>query len=416
MLKPEEPNLPAQLNNLIIPKHTVIVRDYGSFSWLALLLPPYNLKLRVYVPHGAKFERIRGQDPKSAQFTEEHLKNLQILHYNPDDLAELMQMMRDDENQGWLHVIEYDCFVKHLEDWFVHSAKFWRRFILALITEKRAHKNTMPACLILDEWQLVSVSRGPGSTSFKELRKESEVITFNVIADAAKYRIRIIASVNPPKSMDSRWIGQFGYWAFKQLGRDAHTDDTKVVWRLTRNCAWNQVVIYHNRYPTGFNRFRFHLIPSRSDIDVDYESPKEGLLLIEEPTRGEKELKVFLRHVLAVFEYLKYKEKRTWSQMATLGDWKSTSGPAMAMRRLKKITTDIDLDQEERSQLTAIQDFLDSGKEEEASGAATPVPESTAEEPIPAEASQAKPQGRVSTEREKRKAVVEDEVFAETPG
>jgi len=249
-----------RLVHWVIPKETVVVRDVGSFSWLALAQVE---KLKVYIPRGAIFE------PDERQVK---LRNIEKVEYDPNDLKNtLFNHFVEPDAENYIHVIEYDCFT----DDPLLIARFWKKTLVELNLWKMDHRPLL-LCVILDEFQDVSVaSRDSGQP--QEMKVLSAIISRTIIRGYRKYNIRLIWSTNPICDMNRSLRNQAAYFMLKQQGQDAlkNTGDVQKVWRLTINCAWEQVVVVHNRQPFGYNRFPFELTLSRSDIHVATKPPED---------------------------------------------------------------------------------------------------------------------------------------------
>lgn len=273
----------------VIPKETVIVRDHGSWAWLAL---SDICKLMVHIPRGAIFE------PDERQVK---MENITFDYYDPTDLWHtLFDKLATPTAGDYIHVIEFDTFTEHH---LILGAQFWRQFIKELSEWKQHHK-ALKFCFILDEFQMITKRRRAG-TQQKELKIESEIITDTIVADFAKYWIRVVVSSNPFKAMDEDLRSQFAYYMLKHLTRtDLKGTPVEEVWRLTRNCAWNQVVVVHNGQPWGYNRFPFKLRVSNSHVHVHVKAPEEGLFLTEPLDSGEMKYARSVAHAIRFYELL----------------------------------------------------------------------------------------------------------------
>lgn len=212
-------------------KEIVVVRDPGSFEWLDLANLGY--KLKVYIPQGGGFQ------PQNV-----NMSNVSIIEFdpNPEKIWSLLDKIigaSAAEAYNCIHVIEIDIFSQARYDLMVN---WWCRFAETLLRYKQANKGRR-VCWIMDEFQAISVPPRSGRKLFEKHAQTSAILS-NAISQYRKYKVRLIACVNPLSSIDNVLRPQFTYFIFKSMRSTEHEEWSKHLAKYTQDCRQDEFILF----------------------------------------------------------------------------------------------------------------------------------------------------------------------------
>jgi hypothetical protein len=242
-------------------KEIVIVRDIASFEWLDLA--NFGYKLKVYIPAGGRFE------PQNVD-----MSNIEIIEFepNPEKIWDLLDRMIGSAKEAYdcIHVIEIDAFSRERYDIMVN---WWCRFAETLMRYKQVNKGRR-VCWIIDEFQTISVPPRSGRKLFEKHVQASAVLS-NALTQFRKYKVRVIACVNPLSAIDNTLRPQFSYYVFKSMRITEHEKWSEHLSKYTQDCRQNEFVLFCTRATQNtaggtFDRIEFRTqIVANPDIIVD---------------------------------------------------------------------------------------------------------------------------------------------------
>jgi hypothetical protein len=203
------------------------------------------------------------------------MSNVSIIEFdpNPEKIWSLLDKIigaSAAEAYNCIHVIEIDIFSQARYDLMVN---WWCRFAETLLRYKQANKGRR-VCWIMDEFQAISVPPRSGRKLFEKHAQTSAILS-NAISQYRKYKVRLIACVNPLSSIDNVLRPQFTYFIFKSMRSTEHEEWSKHLAKYTQDCRQDEFILFCTRATKDtaggtFDRVEFRTqIVTNPDIIVE---------------------------------------------------------------------------------------------------------------------------------------------------